>query len=135
MTRWEFKIVPCLAGGNASATCLKMLVIRYADVPLSLPPHCAAQYIISCYYYYYMSYFSIGRIIGNFTNFNDFFSSTTVFCRKLQFSRSHNYSARIYTLYIHCQRKPQLLPWHSHAIGSMTKACNVIYPAIFFLQQ
>jgi len=29
MTRWEFKIVPCLAGGNASATCLKMLVRRF----------------------------------------------------------------------------------------------------------
>jgi len=27
MTRWEFRIVPCLAGGNASATCLKMLVM------------------------------------------------------------------------------------------------------------
>jgi len=40
MTRWEFMIVPCLAGGNASATCLKMLVMRFADVqwpgPLSL---------------------------------------------------------------------------------------------------
>jgi len=24
MTRWEFRIVPCLTGGNASATCLKM---------------------------------------------------------------------------------------------------------------
>jgi len=32
MTRWEFRIVPCLAGGNASATCLKMLVMRFADV-------------------------------------------------------------------------------------------------------
>jgi len=32
MTRWEFSIVPCLAGGNASATCLKMLVMRFADV-------------------------------------------------------------------------------------------------------
>jgi len=31
MTRWEFRIVPCLAGGNASATCLKMLVMRFAD--------------------------------------------------------------------------------------------------------
>jgi len=28
MTQWVFRIVPCLAGGNASATCLKMLVIR-----------------------------------------------------------------------------------------------------------
>jgi len=25
-------IVPCLAGGNASATCFKMLVMRFADV-------------------------------------------------------------------------------------------------------
>jgi len=32
MTRWEFRIVPCLAGGNASATCLKMLVMCFADV-------------------------------------------------------------------------------------------------------
>jgi len=32
MTRWEFRIVSCLAGGNTSATCLKMLVMRFADV-------------------------------------------------------------------------------------------------------
>jgi len=32
MTRWVFRIVPCLAGGNVSATCLKMLVMRFADV-------------------------------------------------------------------------------------------------------
>jgi len=32
MTGWEFGIVPCLAGGNASATCLQMLVVRFADV-------------------------------------------------------------------------------------------------------
>jgi len=32
MSRWEFRIVPCLAGGNASATSLKMLVMRFADV-------------------------------------------------------------------------------------------------------
>jgi len=32
MTQEEFRIVPCLAGGNASAICLKMLVIRFADV-------------------------------------------------------------------------------------------------------
>jgi len=32
MTQWEFRIVPRLAGGNASATGLKMLVIRFADV-------------------------------------------------------------------------------------------------------
>jgi len=31
MTRWEVRI-KCLAGGNASATCLKMLVMRFADV-------------------------------------------------------------------------------------------------------
>jgi len=30
--RWEFRIVPCLAGGNASATCLKMLVMRFSNV-------------------------------------------------------------------------------------------------------
>jgi len=35
MTRWEFRIVPWLAGGNASATCLKMLVMSFAD------EHCA----------------------------------------------------------------------------------------------
>jgi len=48
MTRWEFRIVPCLAGGHASATCLKMLVMRFADVQLpvllSLLLHFAAQY-------------------------------------------------------------------------------------------
>jgi len=32
MTRWEFRIVTCLAGGIVSATCLKMQVIRFADV-------------------------------------------------------------------------------------------------------
>jgi len=32
MTQGEFRIVPCLTGGNASATCLKMLVTRFADV-------------------------------------------------------------------------------------------------------
>jgi len=32
MTRWEFRIVPYLARGNASATCLKMLVMRFADL-------------------------------------------------------------------------------------------------------
>jgi len=36
MTRWEFRIVPYLAGRNASATCLKMLVMCFADAPLSL---------------------------------------------------------------------------------------------------
>jgi len=50
MTRWEFTIVHCLyiAGGNASATCLKMLVMRFADVewpaPMSLLRHFAAHY-------------------------------------------------------------------------------------------
>jgi len=48
MIRWEFKIVPCLSGGNASATCLKMLVMRFADgqrpAPLSLLLHFAAHY-------------------------------------------------------------------------------------------
>jgi len=37
MTRWEFRIVPCLAGGKASATCHKMLVIRFGDVQWSAP--------------------------------------------------------------------------------------------------
>jgi len=37
MTRWEFRIGPCLAGGNASATCLKMLVMRFADVQWPAP--------------------------------------------------------------------------------------------------
>jgi len=32
MTPWEFMIVPCLAACNASAICLKMLVMRFADV-------------------------------------------------------------------------------------------------------
>jgi len=32
MTRWEFRIVLCLAGGNASVTCLKMLVMRFGHV-------------------------------------------------------------------------------------------------------
>jgi len=48
MTPWEFRIVPCLAGGNASATCLKMLFMRFADVqwpaPLSLHRMFKAQY-------------------------------------------------------------------------------------------
>jgi len=30
MTRWEFRILPCLAGRNASATCLKMLVMHFS---------------------------------------------------------------------------------------------------------
>jgi len=51
-----------IAGGNASATCLKMLVMRFADVqwpaPLSLLQHFAAQYksfaiIIIIHYYYF----------------------------------------------------------------------------------
>jgi len=48
MTRCEFRIVTCLANGNASATCLKMLFMRFADVQwpasLSLLRHFAAQY-------------------------------------------------------------------------------------------
>jgi len=50
MTRWEFRMVPCLAGGNASATCLKigLLVMHFADVqspaPLSFLLHFVAQY-------------------------------------------------------------------------------------------
>jgi len=48
MTRWEFRIVSCLAGGNASATHLNMLVMRFADVqcpaPLSLHSMFKAQY-------------------------------------------------------------------------------------------
>jgi len=31
MTRWEFRIVPSLAGGTASATYLKVLVMRFVD--------------------------------------------------------------------------------------------------------
>ena len=48
MTQWLFRIVPCLAGGNASATCLKILIMRPVDVqlpvPLSLLLHFEAQY-------------------------------------------------------------------------------------------
>jgi len=43
MTRWLFRIVPCLVG-NASATCLKMMVMRFADAPLSLHSMFKAQY-------------------------------------------------------------------------------------------
>jgi len=32
ITQLEFRVVPCLAGEKASATCLKMLVMRFADV-------------------------------------------------------------------------------------------------------
>jgi len=32
MTGWGFSIVPCLAEGNVSATCLKMLVMSFANV-------------------------------------------------------------------------------------------------------
>jgi len=31
ITRWEFRIVPCRAGGNASATCLK-IALYYCNV-------------------------------------------------------------------------------------------------------
>jgi len=48
MTRWEFRIVPCLAAGNAYATCLKMLVVSFAYVqrpaPLSLQTMFKAHY-------------------------------------------------------------------------------------------
>jgi len=40
MNQWEFRIAPCVAGGYASATCLKMLGIRFADVP------CASQFAL-----------------------------------------------------------------------------------------
>jgi len=40
MTQWKFRIVPCLAGGNASATFLKMLVMRFADVQWT----CASEF-------------------------------------------------------------------------------------------
>jgi len=54
MTRWEFRIVPCLAGENAFATCLKMRVIRCAMT-------CTSEFAsafwgaiqISCYFYHY----------------------------------------------------------------------------------
>jgi len=48
MTRWEFRIVPCLLGKNVPAKCLKMLVMRFVDVqwpaPLSLLRYFAARY-------------------------------------------------------------------------------------------
>jgi len=48
MTRWKYRIVPCLAGGHVSVTCLKILVMRFADVqspaPLSLHSMFKAQY-------------------------------------------------------------------------------------------
>jgi len=64
-TRWEFRIVPCLALGNACAICLKMLVMRFADVqlpaPLSLQSmikvlyqcHMSGYYYYNYYYYFY----------------------------------------------------------------------------------
>jgi len=49
MTRLEFRTVPCLSGGNVSATCLKMLFMRFADVqwpaPLSLHSSCLRRSI------------------------------------------------------------------------------------------
>jgi len=42
MTRWEFGIVPWLAEGNASATCLKMLVMRFANVQCAMT--CASEF-------------------------------------------------------------------------------------------
>jgi len=36
MTQWEFRIVPCLAGGNASATCIKILVMRFCRCAMTL---------------------------------------------------------------------------------------------------
>jgi len=49
MTQWEFRIVPCLAGGNSSATCLKMLVMRFADVQWPAPLHIGKVWVwISC---------------------------------------------------------------------------------------
>jgi len=57
MTRWEFKIVPCPAGGKASATCLKMLFMRFADGPLSLLQHFAVHYkFVLIIYYKYEQY-------------------------------------------------------------------------------
>jgi len=46
MIQWEFRIVPWIAEGNVSATWLKMLVMRFVDVPsyLSLLEHFAAKY-------------------------------------------------------------------------------------------
>jgi len=40
-TLWEFTIDLCLAGGNASATCLKVLAMHFADVPT-----CAFEFAI-----------------------------------------------------------------------------------------
>jgi len=42
MTQWEFRIVFCLAGRNASATYLKMLVMRLADVHCAMT--CASEF-------------------------------------------------------------------------------------------
>jgi len=61
MTRWEFRLVPCLAGVNASATCLKMLVMRFADMQNALRLlvciACLMSNIkMSGYYFYYYYY-------------------------------------------------------------------------------
>jgi len=69
MTRWEIMIVPCLAGGNASATCLKILVMPVVDVqwpaPLSLLQRFVAQYkslvIINNYYYLTLNMLSLHK--------------------------------------------------------------------------
>jgi len=63
VTLWELRIVPCLAGGNAPATCLKILVMQVADVqspaPLSLFYIFGRNINDSNYYYYYYYYQSI----------------------------------------------------------------------------
>jgi len=47
MTRCEFRIVSYLAGGNASATCLKMLVMCFADVSRLWVCFCILRRIIN----------------------------------------------------------------------------------------
>jgi len=60
MTRWELKIVLFLAEGNASATCLKRLVMRFPDVPVPAPLSLHSMLLFKAhykcqvnYYYYY----------------------------------------------------------------------------------
>jgi len=77
MTRWEFRIVPCLAGGNASATCLKMLVMRFADVqwlaPLSLLLHFATQYksLVIIIFIYFWIHVGKGDLFGPDLDYSD----------------------------------------------------------------
>jgi len=71
MTRWEFRIVPCQAGENASATCLKMLVIRFADVQndlrlwVCIPCLGCSSLYMSGYYYYKKRFFTSSQLWFN----------------------------------------------------------------------